>query len=143
MNVLREMIENAIELSGLPKDKSSFVQHITLARVGKPRKDTNEKVKNWLDVASGGFSEFSFDVTSFELFRSTLSSHGAQYDILQSYPLLPASEGKRSASSVPSTIFQAIHAKGAVKAATTADATIGTMEEVIEVVQTGAEMEEC
>ncbi|MEM7012139.1 MAG: RNA 2',3'-cyclic phosphodiesterase [Verrucomicrobiota bacterium] len=73
----RQLEQNAVDC-GLPEEQWSFKPHVTLARLKQGMKRPN------LPSYAAPIRQRATEVT---LYKSTLNSEGAQYDILESYPL--------------------------------------------------------
>jgi 2'-5' RNA ligase len=76
-------VERACQQIGLEPERRAFHPHITLAR-WKGRR--TREVQDFLERRRALTSEL-FTVPEFTLFESRLSRHGAQYEVVASYPL--------------------------------------------------------
>ncbi len=83
---LASKIERICQSVGLPPERRAFHPHITLAR-WKGRR--TREVRAFLE-RKGGLSSEPFPVCEFTLFESRLSRHGAHYEEIVSYALVPA-----------------------------------------------------
>ncbi len=82
---LAAKIERACQSIGLEPERRAFHPHITIARWSGRR---SLETRAWLERQSGLQSP-PFDVTQFTLFESHLSRHGAHYEVVARYSLLP------------------------------------------------------
>lgn len=81
---LQKRIESACRSVGLPPETRSFAPHVTLARLSGGAGAVGPYLSQWGDLSSPPFT-----VGQFILFESTLSSHGAHYEPVMSFPLRP------------------------------------------------------
>ncbi|GGD66184.1 RNA 2',3'-cyclic phosphodiesterase [Croceicoccus mobilis] len=79
---LQKRVESACRSVGLPPETRSYAPHITLARLSGSAGAVGPFLTKWGDLKSPPFT-----VSQFILFESTLSSHGAHYDPVMSFPL--------------------------------------------------------
>ncbi len=84
LNTLFDEIESLLEPIGFPKEKRKFSPHVTLARsrYGRMGKEFMDRV----DGLSGHFFGKQ-EVTSFRLFKSTLTLSGPVYSVLKEISL--------------------------------------------------------
>lgn len=82
---LAAKIERACQAIGLQPEHRTFHPHITVARWSGRR---SRETRIWLERRSGLRSP-PFDVNEFILFESRLSRHGAHYETVARYSLLP------------------------------------------------------
>ncbi len=84
---LRRKVRGAVMDAGVYLGRERFRPHVTLARIGA-RADGNEKsgIADFVACHSAFLLE-PVTISSFQLYRSTLNSTGAVYDMLQEYPL--------------------------------------------------------
>lgn len=80
---LRNQIENRCKLLGFEKENKKFNAHLTISRVKFPM-DLDEM---WEFTKQNVFSEYRFEVDKFVLMKSTLKPSGAEYRVLQNFPL--------------------------------------------------------
>ncbi|MDV7340537.1 RNA 2',3'-cyclic phosphodiesterase [Terasakiella sp. A23] len=71
----------AIELAGLEPERRKYKPHVTLARMKQMPK---EKLLSYME-ANNFFKTDSFEVSHFAQFRSHLTRHGADYEVLARY----------------------------------------------------------
>jgi 2'-5' RNA ligase len=81
---LAARVDRACQTAGLEPERRAFHPHITLARFGRQAK---AEVDPFL-CRTAGLAAGPFDVTSFSLFESKLSRHGALYEAVADFPLL-------------------------------------------------------
>jgi 2'-5' RNA ligase len=81
--LLAAKVERSCQQVGLEPERRAFHPHITIAR-WKGRR--TREVQDFLE-RKWGLSSSSFDVTEFNLFESSLSRHGAQYEEIATYML--------------------------------------------------------
>ncbi len=74
---------SAVTLAGVRPDGRKFNPHITLARLKDSRPD---RIQAFV-AANAGFTAPPVAVDHVALFRSTLTRQGAEYDVLERYPL--------------------------------------------------------
>jgi len=84
---LAAKVERACQSVGLEPERRTFHPHITLAR-WKGRR--GREIAQFLECTRGLASD-PFEIDRFILFESRLSRHGAQYEVVASYPLETAS----------------------------------------------------
>ena len=80
---LAAKVERVCQENGLEPERRAFHPHITLAR-WKGRR--SHEVARFIE-RTRGLASASFEVTSFILFESRLSRHGAHYEEVATYPL--------------------------------------------------------
>lgn len=80
---LHKRIDQRLSHCGIPRERRKFHPHITLARLKTCRRQHVAQVV----AANALFETPPFSVTSFQLYRSTLTPKGALHDLLESYPL--------------------------------------------------------
>jgi len=80
---LAAKVERACVGVGLEPERRAFHPHITLARFGRASK---AEVQPYLS-RNATLVSAPFEVTSFTLFESQLSRHGAHYDAVAEFPL--------------------------------------------------------
>jgi 2'-5' RNA ligase len=80
---LQKKIETAMQRLGLPAEERKFTPHVTLGRL---RNSPPEKVMEFL-AHKALFASDAFEVKSFALFSSHLSSAGAVYNVEGVYSL--------------------------------------------------------
>lgn len=79
---IQEKIGRQLEKIGIEVDKRPWQMHITLARLRKPLLITNlDKLR---------IEKLKFKVTSIDLMKSELSRTGANYSIIEKFPLKPS-----------------------------------------------------
>jgi len=84
---LRQRIRSRLHGAGIMLPRERFHPHVTLARLrGTPSADEMQRLARWL-AAGAAFESPAFRVGEFALFRSTLGSGPARYDLLARYPL--------------------------------------------------------
>jgi 2'-5' RNA ligase len=88
LTALRDKVVRAARMADATVDGARFTPHVTLARL-RPGEAAPAEVARAL-AARAAFLEGPIAVTAFHLFRSDLSRHGAQYEALADYPLIPA-----------------------------------------------------
>jgi len=81
LKILRNRVESTLAKTGLPRDARKFAPHVALARLSD---SPVQRVANWLS-ANALFRTDAFPVSSFYLYSSTLTNHGADYQIEQEY----------------------------------------------------------
>lgn len=80
---LSSKIERICQEVGLEPERRAFHPHITLARwKGRRQREVQEFLES-----RGGLSSEPFEVSSFILFESRLSRHGAHYEEVERYSL--------------------------------------------------------
>jgi RNA 2',3'-cyclic 3'-phosphodiesterase len=83
---VQEKVESVARRAGCPIDARKFVPHVTLGRFPPP--DLADRLRLERAVATGsGFRSEPWEVTELTLWRSHLTSHGPQYEVLATYPL--------------------------------------------------------
>ena len=83
---LQAKVETIARRAGCPVDARKFVPHVTLGRFPTP--DPAEVARLERAVALGvGFRSDPWEVTELTLWRSHLTAHGPQYEVLVRYPL--------------------------------------------------------
>ncbi len=80
---LQHRVEDALASLGLPLELRAFTPHITLARVSRA---SPQAVRAFIK-SRRDFAAPPFRVESFGLYRSRMTHFGAQYELLESYPL--------------------------------------------------------
>jgi 2'-5' RNA ligase len=85
---LQRKVDNAIRRVGQPQDSyggsgHKFTPHVTLARLRHP---DEEKMVDWLKY-NALYTSARFDVNSFHLYSSRLTSDGSIYRVEEDYPL--------------------------------------------------------
>ena len=78
---LAEQVTVAMENCGFPREKRPYQPHVTLAR---------QKGRGPLRLSPSGFSQ-SFSAREFRLYESHTRPEGAQYEVVQAFPLRQAS----------------------------------------------------
>lgn len=86
VKVLHNKVDQCLARVGLEPEKRQFKPHITIARFGA-RSGTRTGSLNGFLEESGGLSSPPFTVTDFCLYESRLTHEGANYTILERYPL--------------------------------------------------------
>jgi 2'-5' RNA ligase len=81
LKALHNKIDQACLRVGIEPDHRAYLPHITLARLGR-----GARVSGLLEQ-SGGLSSDRFSVDSFCLYESRLTPEGANYTIVERYPL--------------------------------------------------------
>jgi 2'-5' RNA ligase len=79
---LRQKVERACELAGLPRETRRFTPHITLARLGRG----TGPIAGWL-ATFGDLSASPWQVEEFILYESHLGHTGAHYEPVAAFPL--------------------------------------------------------
>jgi len=79
---LQNKVASAIEMSGLDFERRKYKPHVTLARFRAMRK---EKILDYIS-ANNSLKTDPFEVMHFSLFRSHLTHHGPEYEVLERYP---------------------------------------------------------
>ncbi len=83
---LYNLLEDAFEHYGLPKEKKSFSPHVTLGRIKELDKLNHSHPSFILDfIKLGGTFEHCFEVTCFTLYQSILKPDGPQYKAIKSF----------------------------------------------------------
>lgn len=83
---LQAKVETIARRAGCPIDARKFVPHVTLGRL--PAMDPADILRLERAVALGtGFRLDPWEVTDLTLWRSHLTAHGPQYEVLVRYPL--------------------------------------------------------
>ena len=80
---LQRKVDAAIRRVGQPQDAHKFTPHVTLARLRHPEL---ERVRQWL-TDNALYTSAPFEVGSFCLYSSKLTSDGSIYRVEQEYPL--------------------------------------------------------
>ena len=80
---LAAQVEAAVVRAGQPAEPRKFSPHITLARL---KNAPPGRIQGFIDAAPPHRAE-AVAVDDFRLFRSTLGHNGADYDVLERYPL--------------------------------------------------------
>ncbi len=80
---LQESLETNLELLGFEKEKRRFNPHLTIGRVKMP----TDFEQLWQYIDTSTFSSAEFEANEFLLMRSFLKPTGAEYRIIQKYPL--------------------------------------------------------
>jgi 2'-5' RNA ligase len=80
---IQRKVDNAIRRVGQPQDAHKFTPHVTLARLRHP---DAEKMVDWLKY-NALYTSARFDVDSFQLYSSRLTSDGSIYRVEEDYPL--------------------------------------------------------
>lgn len=86
VKVLHNKVDQCLARVGLVPEKRQFKPHITIARFGI-RSGTRTGTLNGFLEESGGLTSPPFTVTDFCLYESRLTHEGANYTILERYPL--------------------------------------------------------
>jgi 2'-5' RNA ligase len=81
---LASRADSAVVQAGVNPEPRKFNPHVTLARL---RDTPPGRIQDFMD-ATGPVREEHVAVERFTLFRSTLGRQGAQYDVLEHYPLV-------------------------------------------------------
>ena len=82
LRTLHNKVDQAMARVGVAPDQRTFFPHITLARL----KPSSGSVRNMLEQ-SGGLKSEPFSVDQFALIESKLTPDGADYTIVEAYPL--------------------------------------------------------
>lgn len=82
---LQKKVEQAAQRAGFDPERRKFHPHVTLARL---RDAPRSKIQQFLH-ANGHLSTTAFEVETFTLYRSFLSSDGARYEALYDFELDP------------------------------------------------------
>ncbi|MBN2423777.1 MAG: RNA 2',3'-cyclic phosphodiesterase [Calditrichaceae bacterium] len=80
---LNEKLENLSEPLGFEKENRRFSPHLTLGRI----KQLGNYTQMWKYIEENPFEQSEFAVNEFLLMRSFLKQSGAEYKIIQKYPL--------------------------------------------------------
>jgi 2'-5' RNA ligase len=80
---LQNRIEEVLQPLGFEKEERRFSPHLTLARVKFP----GDFTRLWDYVRENPFPVFAFSVHEMVLMRSILKPSGAEYHVIQKYPL--------------------------------------------------------
>jgi 2'-5' RNA ligase len=83
-NALRNAIDRTLAVLNIPRDKKKYTPHLTLARL---RNSPIHDLQHFL-AGNAFFQSSEFPVENFHLYRSRLTSKGAQHTIERSYPLI-------------------------------------------------------
>ena len=81
---LHRKVDQALVRAGLHPEGRAYLPHITLARFGRDAAGVSGFVERRAGLASP-----AFEITHFALYESTLGQAGANYTIVERYPLLP------------------------------------------------------
>jgi RNA 2',3'-cyclic 3'-phosphodiesterase len=82
LKALHKKVDQAVLRAGIPPDRRAYLPHITLARLNRASGPVHGLIGT-----TGGFSGPPFEVDNFCLFESRLTPEGADYSILERYPL--------------------------------------------------------
>ena len=82
---LHHTLEGYLEAIGVEREKRKFSPHLTLARIKIPQ----EQKPLFTYVKEHPFQAYSFSVHDIVLMRSILKPVGAEYRVIQKYPLHP------------------------------------------------------
>lgn len=85
-SILTSLVKNkggGGKAAGKSVTEDDFQTHITIARVGYAN---NQEVKTWIS-SNADYDGPEMMVDSFQLFKSTLTSSGSEYEVLAEYPL--------------------------------------------------------
>jgi len=82
LETLRQKVERACELAGLPRETRRFTPHITLARLNRSTGPIGDWLSVWNDLTAG-----PWQVEDFMLYESHLGHEGAHYEAVTAYPL--------------------------------------------------------
>lgn len=83
LTILHSRVEAALARAGISRDRRKYAPHVTLARLSDA---PIQRVAGWL-ATNALFKTGAFPVGSFHLYSSTLTGHGAVYQIEQEYEL--------------------------------------------------------
>jgi len=83
VSALAAKVDRACQTAGLEPDHRAFHPHITLARFGRGSRDAVDPFLS----RNAALASDPFAVTSFTLFESRLSRHGAHYQAVADFPL--------------------------------------------------------
>jgi len=78
------MVEDICVHLGFEKEKNVFKPHMTIGRVREP-KNSNALINR---INSLKYDNLSFYITSLSLMKSTLTPHGAIYEVLEQYDFI-------------------------------------------------------
>ncbi|MDP6428589.1 MAG: RNA 2',3'-cyclic phosphodiesterase [Rhodospirillales bacterium] len=81
---LQARVEASLQRAGLEPEGRKFTPHVTLARL---KRVPVEQIAPYLS-GHGGFAAPPFSSTEFILYRSHLGHGGANYQVLETYPLI-------------------------------------------------------
>jgi 2'-5' RNA ligase len=83
-NALRSAIDRTLAVLNIPRDKKKYTPHLTLARL------RNSPIHDLQQFLAGNafFQSSEFPVDNFHLYRSRLTTKGAQHTIERTYPLI-------------------------------------------------------
>lgn len=82
VRILHNKVDQTLARVGLAPEQRQYKPHITIARLG-----ARVGALNGFLEESGGFASPPFAVTDFCLYESRLTQEGANYTILERYPL--------------------------------------------------------
>lgn len=82
LKALHKKVDSALARIGIAPDRRAFLPHITLARLNR----RSGPAEGFL-AANAGLSSPPFAIDGFCLYESTLGSEGADYTIVERYPL--------------------------------------------------------
>jgi RNA 2',3'-cyclic 3'-phosphodiesterase len=82
LKALHKKVDQAVLRAGIPPDRRAYLPHITLARLNRSAGPVDDLIGT-----TGGLSSPPFHVDNFCLFESRLTPEGANYAILERYPL--------------------------------------------------------
>lgn len=80
--LLHKKVDQACIRTGLDPERRAYRPHITLARLKPPAAPLDAFLQ-----AASTFQSAPFEVNAFALYESTLTPHGAEYSIVERYPL--------------------------------------------------------
>ncbi|NVK18523.1 MAG: RNA 2',3'-cyclic phosphodiesterase [Methylocystaceae bacterium] len=80
---LQNKVRGAVEIAGIEAEKRKYKPHVTIARL---KKTPSEQALSYMEAHNVLKTE-AFTVSRFTLFRSHLTRHGAEYEVLERYGL--------------------------------------------------------
>jgi 2'-5' RNA ligase len=83
LTILHSRVEAVLARIGFPRDSRKYAPHVTVARLSDA---PVQRVADWLS-GNALFKTEAFPVGSFCLYSSSLTGHGAEYEIEQEYEL--------------------------------------------------------
>lgn len=83
---LQKKVVAAVELAGIDAEKRKYKPHVTIARL---KKTPSEQALSYME-ANNGLKTETFTISNFTLFRSHLTRHGAEYEVLERYGMAPS-----------------------------------------------------
>ena len=82
LKALHKKIDQAIARAGLEPERRAFHPHITLARLGRGAAPIQPLIET-----QGGLASAAFPAEEFRLYESTLTPAGAEYTLVERFPL--------------------------------------------------------